>query len=99
MLWQQTLCVLVFMDNIGWGEPGVYGGGILRFSDPWRGPYFTALEGWLRVSFNIRWPVQIPAGKVSNEIVHEMDFFPTLAHVPEAQTSAQPYGETTVKNA
>jgi hypothetical protein len=30
---------------------------------------------------------------------YEMDFFPTLAHVPEAQTSAQPYGEMTVKNA
>jgi Sulfatase len=22
--------VLVLMDNLGWGEPGVYGGGILR---------------------------------------------------------------------
>ena len=22
--------VLIFMDNYGWGEPGVYGGGILR---------------------------------------------------------------------
>lgn len=39
------------------------------------------MEGSLRVPFIIRWPAQIPAGKVSDEIVHEMDLFPTLAHV------------------
>ena len=37
------------------------------------------VEGSLRVPFAIRWPGKIPAGSVSDEIVHEMDLFPTLA--------------------
>jgi arylsulfatase A-like enzyme len=51
------------------------------WSGPWRGSYFTGLEGSLRVPFIIRWPGKIPAGRVSNEIVHEMDIFPTMASV------------------
>jgi arylsulfatase len=35
----------------------------------WLGQYFTALGGGLRVPFMIRWPGQVPAGRVSNEIV------------------------------
>jgi arylsulfatase len=35
----------------------------------------------LRVPFLIRWPGKIPAGNVSNEIVHEMDLFMTLAAI------------------
>ena len=49
------------------------------FSGPWRGSYFTGLEGSLRVPFIARWPGKIPAGLVSNEIVHEMDLFSTFA--------------------
>ncbi len=48
-------------------------------SGPWRGTYFTGLEGSLRVPFIVRWPGNIPAGAVSNEIVHQIDVFPTLA--------------------
>jgi len=51
------------------------------FAGPWRGSYFTGLEGSLRVPFLIRWPGKIPAGVVSNEIVHEMDLLPTFAAV------------------
>jgi arylsulfatase len=51
------------------------------FSGPWSGSYFTGKEGSLRVPFIVRWPKKIPAGKVSNEIVHEMDLFPTLARI------------------
>jgi len=46
---------------------------------PWRGTLFTGFEGALRVPFAIRWPDKIPAGTSSDEIVHEMDLFPTLA--------------------
>jgi arylsulfatase len=46
---------------------------------PWRGTLFTGFEGSLRVPFAVRWPGKIPAGKSSDEIVHEMDLFPTLA--------------------
>jgi arylsulfatase len=46
---------------------------------PWRSTLFTGYEGALRVPFVIRWPGKIAAGRVSDEIVHEMDLFPTLA--------------------
>jgi arylsulfatase len=51
------------------------------FTGPWRGSYFTGLEGSLRVAFLIRWPGRIPEGAVSNGIVHEMDLFPTFATI------------------
>ena len=46
---------------------------------PWRGYYNTVMEGGIRVPCIIRWPGRIPAGQVSNEIVHEVDLFPTIA--------------------
>jgi arylsulfatase A-like enzyme len=51
------------------------------FSGPWRGTYFTGLEASLRVPFIVRWPGKVPAGAVNNEIMHEMDLFPTLARL------------------
>jgi arylsulfatase len=48
---------------------------------PWRGTLFTGFEGALRVPFAIRWPGEIEAGRSSDEIVHAMDLFPTLASV------------------
>ena len=48
---------------------------------PWRGNYFTAWEGSLRVPYLMRWPGKIPAGRGSNEIVHVVDLLPTLAGV------------------
>jgi arylsulfatase len=53
-------------------------------SGPWRGYYFTHMEGSLRVPFIIRWPDRIPAGRVSNEIVHEVDTFTTFASLAGA---------------
>ena len=46
---------------------------------PWSGFYNTTLEGGIRTPCIVRWPGHIPAGRVSNEIVHEIDFFPTIA--------------------
>lgn len=48
---------------------------------PWRGSLFTGFEGALRVPFAIRWPGKIKAGTSSDEIVHAMDLFPTLAKI------------------
>jgi arylsulfatase A-like enzyme len=53
-------------------------------SGPWRGYYFTHMEGSSRTPFIIRWPGKIPAGRVSNEIVHEMDTFTTFAKLAGA---------------
>jgi arylsulfatase len=48
---------------------------------PWRSTLFTGYEGALRVPFAVRWPGRIEAGRVSDEIVHAMDLFPTLARI------------------
>ena len=55
-------------------ETGVHGS-----SGPWRSTLFTGYEGALRVPFAARWPAKIQAGGVSDDIVHAMDLFPTLA--------------------
>ena len=47
----------------------------------WTGTYHTSMEGALRVPMIIRWPNKIPAGKVTNEIIHVVDLLPTLAHI------------------
>jgi arylsulfatase len=49
------------------------------WAGPWRGQYFTAWEGGIRVPFMIRWPGHVPAGRVSDAIVHCVDLFPTIA--------------------
>ncbi|MEM9313772.1 MAG: sulfatase-like hydrolase/transferase [Pseudomonadota bacterium] len=49
------------------------------FTGPWRGTMFAPYEGSLRVPFLIRYPQRIPQGRVSNDIVHLVDLFPTLA--------------------
>jgi len=54
------------------------------WSGPWRGGYFTAWEGGMRVPFIIRWPGRIPAARTSDEIVHGVDLFPTLASIAGA---------------
>ena len=48
---------------------------------PWRGTLFTGFEGALRVPFVMKWPGKIKPGSVSDEIVHAMDIYPTLAKI------------------
>ena len=50
------------------------------FTGPWRGTMFSPYEGSLRVPFLIRYPGNIPPQQVSNDIVHLIDIFPTLAN-------------------
>jgi len=50
------------------------------FTGPWRGSMFSPYEGSLRVPFLIRYPDKIPAQQVSNDLVHLIDLFPTLAN-------------------
>ena len=54
------------------------------WAGPWSGSYFTAMEGALRAPFIARLPNRIPAGKISNEIVHQVDILPTLARLTGA---------------
>ncbi|GMG85815.1 arylsulfatase [Biformimicrobium ophioploci] len=48
-------------------------------STPFRGEKNTNKEGGWRVPMAVRWPGKIPAGTVSNEIMHHMDWLPTFA--------------------
>jgi arylsulfatase len=59
-------------------DPDPVGGQWHGFSGPWRGGLFTSLEGSNRTPCIVRWPGKVPAGKVSNELVHQVDFFTTL---------------------
>ncbi len=67
--------VIFTADNGREGVPRSFG-----FTGPWRGGMFSPWEGSLRVPFLARWPGRIPAARVSNEIVHLVDLFPTLAN-------------------
>jgi arylsulfatase len=54
----------------------------------WTGTYHTAMEGALRVPLIVRWPGRVPAGRVTNEIMHVVDLFPTLARIAGAELPA-----------
>ncbi|HLG40935.1 MAG TPA: sulfatase-like hydrolase/transferase, partial [Chitinophagaceae bacterium] len=55
------------------------------WAGPWRGQYFTALEGGIRVPFIMRWLGKITPGRVDNEIVHGVDMFATFASLTGAE--------------
>ena len=46
---------------------------------PFRGEKNTTWEGGFRVPMMVRWPGKIEAGSVSNEIIAQLDWMPTLA--------------------
>ena len=57
-------------------------------SGPWSAGsdgFLSPEEGLLRVPFILRWPEHVPKGNFSNEIVHQMDLFPTLANIVGAE--------------
>ena len=53
----------------------------VSFAGPFRGYLGSAYEGSIRTPMMLRWPGQVAAGRVSNEIVAIVDFFPTLARI------------------
>lgn len=67
------------------GDPDPFGGSWSGSSGPWRGGLFTTLEGSNRAPCIVRWPGKVPAGKVSNEMVHEVDTFTTLLSAAGAE--------------
>ena len=57
-------------EQVLWrGSPGVF-----------EGSYFSSSEGGLRTPCLIRWPNRVRPDRVSNEMVHQVDMFPTLLH-------------------
>ncbi len=59
-------------------DPDPAGGQWHGFSGPWRGGLLTSLEGSNRTPCLVRWRGKVPVGRVSNELVHQVDFFTTL---------------------
>jgi arylsulfatase A-like enzyme len=70
------------------GDPDPFGGQWNGFSGIWRGSLFTSLEGSNRTSCIVRWPGKVPAGKVSNQLVHQVDMFTTLVKAGGGQVPA-----------
>ena len=47
--------------------------GLAAPAGPWTSGLFTLMEGGLRTAFLVHWPGVVPAGRESDEIVHEVD--------------------------
>ncbi|MHC4819478.1 MAG: arylsulfatase [Planctomycetota bacterium] len=88
--------LLDYLDKLGIAENTIVmystdnGAEVFTWPDggttPFHGEKATCWEGGFRVPCVVRWPGKIPAGKVSNGIVHHMDWMPTLlaaAGVPD----------------
>jgi arylsulfatase A-like enzyme len=73
---KEDTMVIFTSDNGREGVPRSFG-----FTGPWRSGMYSPYEGSLRVPFLIRWPGKIPAKRVSNEVVHQIDLFPTVASI------------------
>jgi arylsulfatase A-like enzyme len=56
--------------EIAWGDAG-----------PLRDGKGSTYEGGVRVPMIARWPGKVPPGRVSGEIMHVVDFFPTFARM------------------
>ena len=61
------------------------GGTRVTSNGPYRGFKSHYHEGGVRVPAAIRWQDQIPAGSVSNEMLHIVDLFPTFARLAGAK--------------
>lgn len=72
--------VIFTSDNGPWLNYGNHGGstGGLREGKG------TSFEGGQRVPCIMRWPQQIQAGTICNELASTIDFLPTLAHISQA---------------
>ncbi len=66
---EQNTLVVFTSDNGPWYEGS---------SGPFRGRKGQSYEGGFRVPFITRWPGRIPAGRVSNIPIMNLDLFPTL---------------------
>lgn len=69
--------VIFTSDNGPWANFGDHAGsaGGLREGKA------TSFEGGNRVPFLVRWPNQVPAGRVSNKLLTNLDLLPTIAAV------------------
>lgn len=72
--------IVIFQSDHGHSkeERAFWGGGN---AGPYRGSKFSLFEGGIRVPAIIRYPKEIPEGKVRSQLVMQMDWFPTIAEL------------------
>jgi arylsulfatase A-like enzyme len=69
--------ILILTGDNAAGEDSDEGGS----NGPWRGGLSTDYEGGIRTVGMVRWPERFAAGLVTDEIVADLDWFSTLAHL------------------
>ena len=77
--------VILTGDNAA-GEQSASWGGEGGSNGPWRGGLSTGYEGGIRTPGMIRWPGEVPAGKVTDEILSDLDWYPTIAKLVGAES-------------
>jgi arylsulfatase A-like enzyme len=83
---ERTL-VLFTSDQGATFEAGNQGASAFHDSNgPFRGQKRTVWEGGIRVPAAVCWPGRVPAGKVSEEVVHMTDVFPTFLAAAGVET-------------
>lgn len=85
--------IIVFQSDHGHSkeERAFWGGGN---SGPYRGSKFSLFEGGIRVPAIIRYPGVIPAGETRDQLVMEMDWFPTIAELTGAKVTEKIDGKS-----
>jgi arylsulfatase len=81
---EKNTIVILTGDNGAANYPapgGVATGEVGGSNGPWRGGLSTAYEGGMRTPAMIRWPGHVAAGGVSDEIVADLDWYPTIANI------------------
>jgi arylsulfatase A-like enzyme len=72
---EDNTIVFFISDNGGPTMPGTSGNASIN--KPLRGSKRTTLEGGIRVPFFVKWPGKLPAGKVYDQPVIQIDILPT----------------------
>jgi arylsulfatase A-like enzyme len=80
---ENSTIVILTGDNgaANYPSPGLVTGEVGGSNGPWRGGLSTAYEGGMRTPAMVRWPGKIASGKVTDEIVADLDWYPTIAHL------------------
>lgn len=77
---ENNTLVLFLSDNGPFLSYGTHAGR----ATPFREGKLTTFEGGVRVPFLARWPGQVPAGRVNDELVTGLDLLPTIARLTGA---------------
>jgi arylsulfatase A-like enzyme len=81
---EENTLVFFISDNGGPTMPGTSGNASVNL--PLRGSKRTTLEGGIRVPYVVKWPAQLPSGKVYEQPVIQIDILPTALAAAGAQT-------------